>query len=251
MRGRENCELGKASWPGLELEGWLDLPAWEERWCCHVHQLRSLSLTEGFCWSHTNDNRTGCSEVLTDHEPQRDTVSHLPAKTVLLDPAQEVAVITILNTYCESYQLVFVVQIFIECLQCLALTIQQCMPLMETLTSNAFMGLYLHETVVDYEIGKFLFQCYRGTERALVQNDLGKRTSHFYSLFLCVSFVFNQEDNRWEKSSKNFKCKIIYENSCHNHSTRAEGRTMPWEPAWGGSVATPQSRTIPRELLNP
>lgn len=70
--------------------------------------------------------------------------------------------------------------------------------------------------------------------------DREKGTSHFYSFFLCASFVLNQEDNWWE-SLKNFKCKLMYENPCHNHRTRKDqylGEQLV--------AATPQGRAIPR-----
>lgn len=44
----------------------------------------------------------------------------------------------------------------------------------------------------------------RNKESYGLEEDQAKRTSHFYSFFLCVSFVLNQEDNWWEEVSEEF-----------------------------------------------
>lgn len=82
--------MWKASWSDFAfgLAGWSDLPTWEElaqidmgrQDGCHVHQLKSVSLTEVFCWSHAD---VGWREVLPDREHVN--MYCWQRKTVLLD----------------------------------------------------------------------------------------------------------------------------------------------------------------------
>lgn len=107
--------MWKASWSDFAfgLAGWSDLPTWEglaqidmgRQDGCHVHQLKPVSLTEVFCWSHAD---VGWREVLPDREHV--SVNCGQRKTVLLDLMRGDSKDDIECLSHISYQIAFIVQ---------------------------------------------------------------------------------------------------------------------------------------------